>query len=43
MIAFEALTSAGSMAAARKEGLLRLEGKDYPVADGDVITIRFSI
>ena len=42
VVAFEALTSAGSMAAARKEGLLRLEGKDYLVADGDVITIRFS-
>jgi len=42
VVAFEALMRCGSMAAARKEGLVRLEGKDYPVADGDVITIRFS-
>ncbi|MBI3781417.1 MAG: DUF933 domain-containing protein, partial [candidate division NC10 bacterium] len=43
VVAFEALTNVGSMAAAKKEGLLRLEGKDYLVADGDVITIRFNI
>ena len=32
----------GSEAACRKEGVLRLEGKEYPVADGDIIKIRFS-
>ena len=32
----------GSDAACRKEGVLRLEGKEYPVADGDIINIRFS-
>ena len=42
VVAFEALTRCGSMAAARKEGSVRLEGKDYVMADGDVITIRFS-
>jgi ribosome-binding ATPase YchF (GTP1/OBG family) len=42
VVAFDALIHSGSMAAARKEGLVRLEGKDYLVADGDVITIRFS-
>ena len=33
----------GSDAACRKEGVLRLEGKEYPVADGDIINIRFSL
>jgi hypothetical protein len=32
-----------SMAAAREKGLLRLEGKDYIVKDGDIIEIRFNI
>jgi len=43
VIAFDALMRCGSLAGARKEGLLRLEGRDYLVADGDVITIRFNI
>lgn len=42
VVAFDALIHSGSMAAARKEGLVRLEGKDYLMADGDVTTIRFS-
>lgn len=42
VVAFEALMRCGSMAAARKEGLVRLEGKDYLISDGDIITIRFS-
>ncbi|MBN1260929.1 MAG: redox-regulated ATPase YchF [Anaerolineae bacterium] len=37
------LLAAGSMAAARKAGVVRLEGKDYLVKDGDVLYIRFSI
>lgn len=43
VVAFDALMHSGSMAAAKKEGLVRLEGKDYLVADGDVITIRFNV
>lgn len=43
VVAFDALMRCGSVAGARKEGLLRLEGRDYLVADGDVITIRFNI
>ena len=43
VVPFAALAEAGSLAAARKKGVLRLEGKDYPVADNDVITIRFSV
>ena len=37
------LEAAGSLAAARKKGILRLEGKDYRVADGDIITVRFNV
>ncbi|MBI3091393.1 MAG: redox-regulated ATPase YchF [Candidatus Tectomicrobia bacterium] len=33
----------GSLAEARKHALLRMEGKEYVVADGDVITIRFNV
>ena len=43
VVPFTALAEAGSLPAARKKGVLRLEGRDYPVADGDVITIRFSV
>jgi len=34
---------AGSFAACRPRGILRLEGRDYEVADGDVITFRFNV
>jgi hypothetical protein len=37
------LAACGSLARAREKGLLRLEGKDYVVKDGDVLTIRFSV
>ena len=33
---------AGSFAAARDAGRLRTEGRDYVVADGEVITIKFT-
>lgn len=33
----------GSMAEARKHGLLRLEGKQYPVQDGDIINVLFNV
>lgn len=36
------LVKAGSMAHCRQQGLLRLEGKEYPVRDGDILTIRFT-
>jgi GTP-binding protein YchF len=35
--------SAGSEAKARHEGKLRLEGKEYVVQDGDIMTIRFAV
>ena len=42
-VAFDHLQQAGSMAAAREKGLFRLEGKEYPVADGDIINFRFNV
>jgi ribosome-binding ATPase YchF (GTP1/OBG family) len=43
VVGAEELLSLGDMAAARKAGRLRLEGRDYPVKDGDVLNIRFSV
>ncbi len=37
------LVEAGSWAAARKDGMVRQEGKSYPVADGDVLNIKFAV
>jgi len=42
-IAFEQLMREGGFAQARKSGTLRLEGKEYVVQDGDVLTIRFNL
>ncbi|MFS8514849.1 MAG: redox-regulated ATPase YchF, partial [Planifilum fulgidum] len=43
VIAYEDLMAAGSMAQAREQGLIRLEGKDYVVQDGDVMHFRFNV
>ena len=43
VIAYEDLIACGSLAAARERGLLRLEGRDYEVRDGDVISFRFAV
>ncbi|SHE43352.1 redox-regulated ATPase YchF [Caloramator proteoclasticus] len=43
VISFEDLVSSGSEAAAREKGLIRLEGKEYVVQDGDVIVFRFNV
>ncbi len=42
VIGWEALVEAGGYAGARERGTLRLEGRDYPMADGDVITVKFT-
>jgi len=42
VIAWDALVAAASLRAARERGLTRLEGRDYVVRDGDVITFRFA-
>ncbi len=42
VIAWEALVDAGGYAGARDRGTLRLEGRDYVMADGDVMTVKFT-
>jgi len=43
VVAYNDLMDAGSYAEARKKGTVRLEGKQYMVQDGDVITFRFNV
>lgn len=43
VVSYEDLMAAGSMAGARKNATLRLEGKTYEVADGDIINFRFNV
>ena len=43
VIAWDELLALGSLAEARAQGKLRLEGKDYTMADGELIYIRFSL
>ncbi|MFC1958692.1 redox-regulated ATPase YchF [Chloroflexota bacterium] len=43
VISYDDLMKCGSLAEARKRGLLRLEGKNYVVQDGDVITFLFNV
>ena len=43
VVAFDDLVAAGSKAAAREAGKLRIEGKEYVVQDGDVIEFRFNV
>ncbi len=43
VVSFDDLARCGSVAQCRREGLLRLEGKPYPVKDGDVITFLFNV
>jgi GTP-binding protein YchF len=43
VLAYEDLMAAGAYAEARKRGTVRLEGKTYPVQDGDIIHFRFNV
>lgn len=43
IISYDQLVSCGSLAEARRQGRLRLEGKNYPVQDGDIITFLFNV
>jgi ribosome-binding ATPase len=42
VIGWQALVEAGGYSGARDRGTLRLEGRDYAMADGDVITVKFT-
>ena len=43
VVSFADLVDAGSMAAAKAAGKVRMEGKDYVMADGDVVEFRFNV
>ena len=43
VVAFDDLMSCGSMAAAKEKGLVRSEGKEYVMNDGDIVLFRFNV
>ncbi|MFC0037888.1 redox-regulated ATPase YchF [Actinomadura rayongensis] len=43
IVSYDDLIAAGSMAAARTAGKVRIEGKDYVMRDGDVVEFRFNV
>ncbi|MBE6816776.1 MAG: redox-regulated ATPase YchF [Ruminococcaceae bacterium] len=43
VIAFDDLMACGSMAAAKEKGLVRSEGKEYVMKDGDIVLFRFNV
>ena len=43
VVSFDDLMACGTMAGAKEKGLVRLEGKEYVVQDGDIILFRFNV
>ena len=43
VVAFDDLMECGTMAAAKEKGLVRSEGKDYVMKDGDIVLFRFNV
>ena len=43
VIGYEELVAAGSMESAKQHGKVRVEGKDYVVAEGDILHVRFAV
>lgn len=43
VVSFDDLMACGSMAAAKEKGLVRLEGKEYVMQDGDIVLFRFNV
>ena len=43
VVSFDDLVAAGSMADAKAAGKVRIEGKEYVMADGDVVEFRFNV
>lgn len=43
IVSYDDLVAAGSMAAAKSAGKVRMEGKEYVMADGDVVEFRFNV
>jgi len=42
VVDYDAFISGGGWPGAKSAGRFRLEGRDYPVADGDIVNIRFT-
>ena len=43
VVAYNDLMECGTYAAAREKGLVRLEGKEYVMNDGDIVLFRFNV
>ena len=43
VVSFDDLMACGSMAHAKEKGLVRLEGKEYVMQDGDIVLFRFNV
>ena len=43
VIGYDDLVAPGSMEAAKAAGKIRVEGKDYVVAEGDILNVRFNV
>ena len=43
VVSYDDLMACGSLAAAREKGLMRSEGKEYVMQDGDVVLFRFNV
>ena len=43
VVSFDDLMACGSMAAAKEKGLVRSEGKEYGMQDGDIVLFRFNV
>ncbi len=43
IVSYEDLIKAGSNAAAREQGLSRVEGKEYVMQEGDIVNFRFNV
>jgi len=42
-VKYKDIAELGSMVKVKEKGLFRLEGKEYPVEDGDIINFRFNV
>ena len=43
VVNFDTLVEHGTMAACKEKGLIRSEGKDYVMQDGDIVVFRFNV
>ncbi|MBQ8207595.1 MAG: DUF933 domain-containing protein, partial [Clostridia bacterium] len=43
IVAYDDLMKCGTMTAAKEQGLMRSEGKEYVIADGDIVLFRFNV